>query len=736
MPINPTPLALLLALSAALPGAALAQDATTPAGTPWLDRSLSPDARAKAWVQALTEDEKYRLLHTEFGFDSDKHKQPEGGYGGAGYMPPIERLGIPAIQESDAGQGVAHPGASGEGSTALPAMLGVAASWDPAIARAGGEMIGRQARQKGFNVLLAGGVNLLRDPRNGRNFEYAGEDPLLAGTIVGNAIAGVQSNHVVSTLKHFAINDLETHRNFHSADIEETALRESDLRAFKIAYDIGQPGAVMSAYNKVNGTYAGEHDWLLNTILKGEWKFPGYVMSDWGGAHSAAKAALAGLDQQSAGEVFDKQVWFDKPLRAAVAKGEVPQARIDEMATRVLRTLIAHGDVDYPISVPQAVDFEGDGLVSRNAAEAGAVLLRNEDAILPLSKQVKSIAVIGAHADAGVWSGGGSSMVRPPEGNAVPGLEPTGWPGPVMILPDSPLNALREAAPNAQVSYDDGKDPAAAAALAARSEVVIVVARQWAAESLDTPSMTLSDNQDTLIETVAKANPHTVVVLQAGNPVRLPWLSQVQAVLQVWYPGSRGGQAIARLLTGQAEPGGRLPLSWPRNESQLPRPVIVGSGAGNKTTPDLNINYNIEGADVGYRWFAREGFRPQFPFGYGLGYTTFRYGNLSVRQDGAQVVAELDVTNTGARAGHAVPQLYANAPDGSPLRLVGWQKLSLAPGATRHVSITIPAERLARYDIGAHAWKVPAGQYRIWLGSDAATPLDEARMDLPAQTLE
>ncbi|WDS37193.1 beta-glucosidase [Pseudoxanthomonas sp.] len=738
MPINPTPLALLLAISAALPSGAQAQDvtSTSPSDTPaWLDRSLSPDARAHAWVQAMTEDEKYRLLRTEFGFDSDKHKQPVGGYGGAGYMPPIERLGIPAIQESDAGQGVAHPGASGQGSTALPAMLGVAASWDPQVARAGGEMIGRQARQKGFNVLLAGGVNLVRDPRNGRNFEYAGEDPLLAGTIVGNAIAGVQSNHVVSTLKHFAINDLETNRNFHSSDIDETAFRESDLRAFKIAYDIGQPGAVMSAYNKVNGTYAGEHDWLLNTVLKGEWKFPGYVMSDWGGAHSAAKAALAGLDQQSAGEVFDKQVWFDKPLRAAVAKGEVPQARIDDMAERVLRTLIAHGDVDYPISVPQTVDFDGDGLVSRNAAEAGAVLLRNEGAILPLSSGAKTIAVIGAHADAGVWSGGGSSMVRPPEGNAVPNLEPTGWPGPVMILPDSPLKALRDAAPDAQISYDDGKDPAAAAALAARSDIVIVVAQQWAAESLDTPSMTLSDNQDALIETVAKANPHTVVVLQAGNPVRLPWLNQVQAVLQVWYPGSRGGQAIARLLTGQAEPSGRLPLSWPKNESQLPRPVIVGSGAGNKAKPDTNIDYNIEGADVGYRWFARKGFRAQFPFGYGLGYTSFRYSNLVVRQDGTQVVAELDVTNTGARAGHAVPQLYANAPDGSALRLVGWQKLSVAPGATQHVSVTIPAERLARYDIGIHAWKVPAGQYRIWLGSDAATSLDEARIELPAQTL-
>jgi beta-glucosidase len=733
--IDPTPLALLLAISAGLPGAAQAQAAATSSDAPWMDRSLSPDARARAWVQALTEDEKYRLLRTEFGFDSDKHKQPAGGHGGAGYMPPIPRVGIPAIQETDAGQGVAHPGASGTGSTALPAMLGVAASWDPAIARAGGQMIGRQARQKGFNVLLAGGVNLLRDPRNGRNFEYAGEDPLLAGTIVGNAIAGVQSNHVVSTLKHFAINDLETHRNFHSADIDETALRESDLRAFRIACDIGRPGAVMTAYNKVNGTYAGEHDWLLNTVLKGEWKFPGYVMSDWGGAHSAARAALAGLDQQSAGEVFDQQVWFDQPLRAAVARGEVPQARIDDMAARVLRTLIAHGDVDHPITVPQDVDFEGDGLVSRNAAEAGAVLLRNQGAILPLSAQVTSIALIGAHADAGVWSGGGSSAVRPPEGNAVPGLEPAAWPGPVFILPDPPLKALRAAMPNAQVGYDDGKDRAAAAALAARSEVAIVMLHQWAAESLDTPSMTLSDNQDALVEAVARANPRTVVVLQAGNPVRLPWLSQVQAVLQVWFPGSRGGQAIARLLTGQAEPGGRLPLSWPKNESQLPRPVIVGSGAGNKTTPDLNIDYNLEGADVGYRWFAREGFRPQFPFGHGLGYTAFRYGKLSVRREGGGLVAELEVTNTGARAGHAVPQLYADAPDGAPLRLVGWDKLSLQPGASGHVRVPIPAERLARYDAGSQAWKVPAGQYRIWLGTDAATPLDETRLELPAQVL-
>jgi len=584
-------------------------------------------------------------------------------------------------------------------------------------------------------VLLAGGVNLLRDPRNGRNFEYAGEDPLLAGTIVGNAIAGVQSNHVISTLKHFAVNDLETHRNFHSADIDQAALRESDLRAFKIAYDIGQPGAVMSAYNKVNGLYASEHAWLLNTVLKGEWKFPGYVMSDWGGAHSAAKAALAGLDQQSAGEVFDKQVWFDQPLRAAVASGQVPQARIDDMAARVLRTLIAHGDVDHPITVPQQIDFEGDGLFSRNAAEAGAVLLRNQGQILPLSSQIRTAAVIGAHADVGVWSGGGSSMVRPPEGNAVPGLEPTDWPGPVMILPDSPLKALQAAMPQVRFTYLDGKDPAAAAALAAGSDVALVFARQWAAESLDMPSMTLSDNQDALVEAVADANARTVVVLQTGNPVRLPWLDKVQGVLQVWYPGSRGGQAIARLLSGQAEPGGRLPMSWPRNEAQLPRPVILGAGAGSTTQPADHIDYDIEGADVGYRWFARQGLRPQFPFGFGLGYTRLRYSGLQVRQDNGTLVAELEVSNTGSRAGHAVPQLYANAPDGSPLRLVGFAKVELQPGASRQIRIAIPGERLARYDLDTGTWKIAAGPYRLWLGSDAATPLQEVHLELPAQTV-
>lgn len=733
--LNRTPLALLLAVSATLPGAALAADAAAPADRPWMDRSLSPDARAKAWVQALTEDEKYRLLRTEFGLDSDKHKQPEGSYGGAGYMPPMPRTGIPAIQETDAGQGVTHPGASGKGSTALPAMLGVAASWDPAIAWAGGAMIGKQARQKGFNVLLAGGVNLLRDPRNGRNFEYAGEDPLLAGTIVGNAIAGVQSNHVISTLKHFAVNDLETYRNFHSADIDQAALRESDLRAFKIAYDIGQPGAVMSAYNKVNGLYASEHAWLLGTVLKGEWKFPGYVMSDWGGLHSAAKAALAGLDQQSAGEVFDRQVWFDQPLRAAVASGQVPQARIDDMARRVLRSLIAHGDVDHPITVPQQIDFEADGLVSRNAAEAGAVLLRNQGQILPLSSQIRTAAVIGAHADAGVWSGGGSSMVRPPEGNAVPGLEPTDWPGPVMILPDSPLKALQAAMPQVRFTYLDGKDPAAAAALAAGSDVALVFVRQWAAESIDMPSMTLSDNQDALVEAVADANARTVVVLQTGNPVRLPWLDKVQGVLQVWYPGSRGGQAIARLLSGQAEPGGRLPMSWPRNEAQLPRPVILGAGAGSTIPPADHIDYDIEGADVGYRWFARQGLRPQFPFGFGLGYTRLRYSALQVRQDQGALVAEMEVSNTGSRAGHAVPQLYAEAPDGSPLRLVGFAKVELQPGASRQIRIAIPGERLARYDLGTGTWKIAAGRYRLWLGSDAATPLQEVHLELPAQTV-
>ncbi|MDE2317398.1 MAG: glycoside hydrolase family 3 protein, partial [Xanthomonadaceae bacterium] len=366
MTLRKTSLAALIGLNLLAAGGTCAAAGTSGNARPWMNSKLSPGQRADLVLKAMTQDEKFRLIRVDFGDTENGHVMAPGALGSAGYGPAIARLGLPAIQESDAGLGVAKP--LKLGATALPSGLATAASFDPAVAYAGGAMIGSEAHRRGFNVMLAGGVDLVRDPRNGRNFEYAGEDPLLAGLTVGNAIAGIQSQHLVSTIKHYAFNDQETGRTTVSADIGEAAARESDLLAFEIAIATGHPGAVMCSYNRVNAVYACENAWLLNDVLKHDWHYPGFVMSDWGAVHSGAKAALAGLDQESAGETFDKEVYFDKPLRAAVASGKVPQSRIDDMARRILRSLFAAGVMDHP-ATQAPIDFAADRKVAQRAEE-------------------------------------------------------------------------------------------------------------------------------------------------------------------------------------------------------------------------------------------------------------------------------------------------------------------------------------------------------------------------------
>ena len=714
--------------------ACLGTCAAGPAGAParpWLNPSLSPDQRATLVLKAMTEDEKFQLIAPQFGDTENGHTMSPGALGSAGYGPAIERLGLPALQESDAGLGVAKP--LKLGATALPSGLATAASFDPALAYAGGAMIGGEAHRRGFNVMLAGGADLVRDPRNGRNFEYAGEDPLLAGVIVGNAIAGIQSRHVVSTIKHYAFNDLETARMTLSADIDPAAARESDLLAFEIAIDTGHPGSVMCSYNRVNSVYACENDWLLDQVLKRDWHYPGYVMSDWGAVHSAAKAALAGLDQESAGETFDKELYFGQPLRAALAAGKVPQSRIDDMARRILRSLFADGVIDHPAK-QAPIDFAADKKVAQQTEEAGAVLLRNQDALLPLTAS-QSVAVIGGHADKGVLTGGGSSAVQSPEGNAVPGLPPAAWPGPRIYQPSAPLAAIMRRA-HGNVRYADGKDIAAAAQLAAHANVAVVFVEQWSAESFDAAHLTVPGQQDALVAAVAKANPHTIVVLENNGPLAMPWLGQVGAVLEAWYPGAAGGEAIARLLYGEVDPAGRLPVSWPRDEAQLPRAQIPGAGLAAiglppQGQPAEHVDYNIEGADVGYRWYQRKGIEPLFPFGYGLGYTHFAYSDFTPRVEHGRVVASFTVTNRGSRQGVDVPQLYATLPGGRARRLAGWCRISLAPGQSAHLQVAADPRLLTNFDAADRRWQRPAGSYLLQLGHSATDFQGRGAVTLP-----
>ncbi|MFZ5794311.1 MAG: glycoside hydrolase family 3 C-terminal domain-containing protein [Sphingomonas sp.] len=696
----------------------------------WNDIRLSPDTRATALVAAMTRDEKQTLVFGYFGTDFPRlqyHAPADARVGSAGYVPAIARLGIPAQHETDAGIGVATQGGAPvkRERTALPSNLATAASWDIAIARAGGTMIGDEARRSGFNVMLAGGVDLLREPRNGRNFEYGGEDPLLAGTMVAEQVIGIQSNHIVSTIKHYAINDQETDRNAGNSVLDHSAARVSDLLAFQLVIERADPGSIMCSYNRVDSVYACENSWLLTDVLRNDWGFKGYVMSDWGATHSTVAAAKAGLDQDS-GFPFDKEPYFGRPLRDALDQGTIPSARLDLMAHRILRALFAQGVFERPVS-EQPIDYAAHAAVTRAGAEAGAVLLKNEHGLLPLAASAKRIAVIGGHADKGVLAGGGSSLVYPVGGNAVPGLQPTIWPGPIMYYPSSPLDEIKRQAPGATVRYADGSDPAAAAAIARDSDVVIVFATQWAGESFDV-AMALDGNQDALIGAVGAANPNTVVVLETGGPVAMPWIDQAGAVLEAWYPGTAGGKAIANLLFGKADPSGRLPVTFARSVDQLPDPAQPHSG---------DVVYK-EGATVGYKWFDAKGIAPLFPFGHGLSYTRFVSDSLRATAAGGVLTATFSVRNAGARAGASVPQLYVAPVAGgweAPKRLAAFTKVALAPGARKAVTLTVDPRLLATWDEAHHRWHIAGGTYKVMLADSARDIRQTVTVTLPERTL-
>ena len=699
-------------------GSAAAAMAAKPA-EPWRNPKLSPDQRAELLLNRMSLDEQVALLHGHMPILMKT--VPPGVIRAAGWVPGQPKYGIPAQAESDASLGVANAGRGDEDDAApLPSGLALASTFSPALAFEGGAMIGREARQKGFNVLLAGGANLARDPRNGRNFEYLGEDPLLDGLLDAASIRGIQSNHIVSTAKHYVLNDQETGRQILSAEIAPAALRESDLLAFEIAIKDGRPGSVMCSYNRLHGTYACENRFLLTEVLKRDWGYPGYVMSDWGAVHSLA-AAKAGLDQESGAEI-DKQVFFDAPLKAATKDGEIPVRQVRDMAHRVLRSFFAEGAYDHPAAAG-GLDTRADSLVAQRVAEQGIVLLKN-DGVLPLAARAGKIALIGGHADVGVLSGGGSSQVIPKGSFKIP--PPKGapaWGGGIVYHPSAPLAAIKARA-KGEVAYADGSDPAAAAALAKGADVAIVFATQWNSEGVDGP-LALEGSQDALIEAVAAANPHTIVVLETGNPVLMPWLGKVQAALEAWYPGARGGEALAKVLYGEVDAAGRLPISFPRSEDQLPRPELPGlknarpEGATTaQAEPPFDVQY-AEGSDVGYRWYAAKGLKPLFPFGYGLSYTGFRYADLKMT-GGQGLSVGFTLTNTGKRAGTETPQLYlASGPHRTQQRLLGFSRVALKPGESRRVMLTADPRLLMDWDEKAHGWKRDAGRYRVFVGMNA-----------------
>ncbi|KQV52651.1 beta-glucosidase [Pelomonas sp. Root1217] len=710
--------AVWLALCSACPSAHAA-DAI--ASRPWMNGSKTSVQRTELLLKAMTLDEKLLLV---FGYASgDQLAQVDSAVipgvntkeviatvipGSAGYIPGIPRLGIPAQHQADASIGVRNPNLE---RTSLPSSLATAASWDPRVAEAGGKMIGLEARQSGFNVMLAGGVNLAREPQNGRNFEYTGEDPLLAADMAAGLIRGVQSNHIISTIKHYLINAQETGRNIVSAQVSPAALRMSDALAFELAIEKSSPGSVMCSYNRINDVYACQNAFWQNQVLKGDWGYKGYVMSDWGAVHSTVLAATAGLDQQS-GFPFDKAPYFAKPLKEAVEDGSVPQSRVDDMARRILWAMFDKGVMDHTVKAGP-IDFAAHAKVSQSAAEQSLVLLKNEAGVLPLVAP-KRVALIGSYADKAVLAGGGSASVTPIGGNAVPGLGPGGWLTQVW-QPSSPMKALQQRMPSTQFSFDAGTDVASAAKAAAAADVAIVFVHQWTAESLDA-SLTLEGNQNDIVSAAAKANPNTVVVVESGGAILMPWQPDVKAILAAFYPGAAGGEAIARILTGEVNPSGRLPITFPASTDQLVRRQIAGKSDG----PLFTVRYT-EGAAVGYKWFDLHGHKPLYAFGHGLSYTSFELGGLQASQAKAQVTVKFSIRNAGSRAGDSVGQVYVRAPQSAhweaPRRLVGFDKLKLKPGETGTSAVTIDPRLLATFDEATGEWVIAPGTYEVQLGA-------------------
>jgi beta-glucosidase len=714
-----------LTMAAALVGAALAPALLHAAGTsagaagcPWMDRHKSPDVRAHELVRAMTLDQKIAEL---YGRGDIQH------YGTANDIPAIPSLCVPELVFNDAGAGVADGQVL---TTAFPDGLAQTASWDPDVERRVGAAIGWEAWHKGIDVQLAPGVDIARNPLNGRNFEYAGEDPYLAGQTGVAVIQGIQSQHVVATVKHYALNDQETNRMTDSSDADERTMQEIHLPAYEAAVRQGHVGSVMCAYNKVDGVYSCEQPYLLNTVLKKQFGFTGWVMSDWGGTHSTVKAALAGLDQE---QTIGSGTYFAAALKTAVLQHKVPMRRINDMVLRLMRSLFRIGVFDDPPpGEPQAyaadVNTDAERAIALQAGEGGAVLLKNRGHALPIHGSGKRIAVIGDPAGAvgaqSAYQGAGSSKV------------PIVGPNPDVVTPLQGLTS--RAQPEGDVvTYADGSDLADAIATASAADVAVVFARDAATEGADRPNLSLSNGlcnlftgcsyppgptPDQLISAVAAANPNTVVVLQTSGPVTMPWLRAVRSVLETWYPGEQDGNVAAALLFGDVNPSGKLPITFPKKLADGPLRSKAQYPGVNDQSGNQHSRYT-ERLLVGYRWYDAKHIAPLYPFGFGLSYTTFRYSNLRVRPTVSGAVVRFDVTNTGPRPGAEVAQLYVTDPPAAhepPKQLKGFAKVMLQTGETRTLTIVLDRRAFAYWSAGSQAWQVAPGCYAVKVGGSSA----------------
>ena len=720
-----------------------AASSAVPTDAPYKNAKLPVDQRVADLLKRMTLEEKVTMLS------------------GSGWMEsaPIERLGIPAIKMADGPMGVRSWAGSSAitnstsspvkvETTSFPSGVAMAATWDTELVQREGQAIAQEVKALGRDMILGPTVNINRQPLWGRNFEGYGEDPYLAAQLGVAYIKGVQSEGVIPSVKHFAVNNEEYERHRVNATIDERTLHEIYLPAFKAAVQEADVWNVMSAYNKVNGVHCGESDYLLDQVLKKEFGFKGFVVSDWGSTYSTAPTVNAGMDLEMPGGP-PMQKWIASPrtiasgngdgwlvpekVLAEVKAGHITEATIDDNVGRILRVIFLSGLFDHPDAGGGEVDTSEQRAVALQGATEGIVLLKNDGGLLPLdAKRIHSIAVIGPNAAVARTGGGGSSLVRPKYAIATLDGSKSKARGKIQVT--YALGVGMEGEDAAQDTPEArAKALTEAADAASKADVAIVVVGRYnklESEGFDVKTMDLPVGQDELIQAIEKANPHTVVVLNTGDPVTMTkWIDKTPALLDMWYGGQEGGHALAAILFGDANPSGKLPVTLPKRYEDNP-------AAANYPGKDLEVNY-AEGIYVGYRYYDTKKVEPQFPFGFGLSYTKFEYSALVVGPEritrDETIHVGLTVRNTGNRAGAEVVQLYVHDGDAKIDRpvheLKGFSRVELKPGEAKTVRFTLDRAALSYWDPAKKAWTADPGRFQIEVGASSR----DIRMRLPIE---
>ena len=690
------------------------------------------EKRIEKLIKKMTLEEKVGLLHGNSKF----------------YVAGVERLGIPEWSLSDGPHGVraeinrhdwAYAGWTNDSASYFPTGTAFAAAWNPELAYRRGEVLGEEARWRKKDVLLGPGVNIIRSPLCGRNFEYMSEDPYMNSVLAVAYIKGLQSRDVACSVKHFAVNNQETNRTTVDVECSERALREIYLAAFKAAVQEGGALTVMSAYNKFRGEFCAENNYLVRKILRNEWGFDGVYVTDWGAAHSTVPSMEAGLDLEM-GTLIDKyEDWYyANPLIEAVKSGKIPMSLVDEKVGDVLRVMIKTNVLDPKKRFgPGSMNTKEHQQATYDAAAEAIVLLKNQNNLLPLDfSSIKSLAVIGDNATRKHSNGGLSSEIK-----AVYEVTPlealrAKWGDKVDIRfaqGYEKLSTFVEGSNNGQSSGTFSSKTQESDALlkeavevARTSDVALLVCglnHDYDTESFDRLNMDIPYGQVELIQEVVKANPRTIVVMIAGSPLNMAAVDICSpAIVWAWFNGMEGGNALVDVLSGKVNPSGKMPFTTPVSLDQSPAHAL-----GNFPGRDLKVNYE-EDILVGYRWFDTKGLPVVYPFGYGLSYTTFDYSNLNTDKetyDQADTIqATFTLTNTGDREGAEVAQLYVSDPVCSVMRpvkeLKGFKKVFLKPGESRRITLDIPVSSLAFYSEAQSQFVVEPGEFILQLGASAS----------------